>query len=273
MKLTNEQIIKYAPAAMQTKQTFELWVAEKTAKHITNTAPVSSKYSFLSTADVIDEMADRGWHAVYAKQTALSPVGIHEIQFESPELVDMFPSTYGLVPRITFLNAHTGNFAARSYKLIHRQVCSNGLVVQVTEGYKKSPHLGKVSDRVNMMITDYIDSLKEVKGVVSSAINAPVHHKTAIAMVNRALVARQLNPQTVDHKEILSPKRDGDTDNNLWTVFNRIQESIIRGGFHINLANGDKPYQLIAEPISNPAKTAKINQALWSDMVEVLAKK
>lgn len=273
MKLTNEQLMKYAPASMQTPATFELWKDQYTTKSVDGKPPVSSKYAFLSTVDVIDAMADRGWDAVYAMQTAHSPVGIHEIQFESTELADMFPHAYGLVPRITFLNAHTGNFAARSYKLIHRQVCSNGLVVQVTEGYKKSPHLGKVSDRVNLMITDYIDSIKEVKDVVASAIGAPVHHKTAIAMVNKALTARQLDPQRVDHKEILSPKRDGDTDNNLWTVFNRIQESVIRGGFHINLANGDKPYQLVAEPISNPAKSAKINQALWSSMVDVLAKK
>jgi hypothetical protein len=152
-------------------------------------------------------------------------------------------------------------------------VCSNGLIAETKVGFKKSPHIGSIDEKVNLMITDYIDSLKEVSGVVIDAMATSVHHKTAISMANKAIVARGLDPKNVDHKEILAPKRDADTDNNLWTVFNRVQESVIRGGFNINLMNGDKPYQLVASEITNPSKSAKVNMSLWSDMVEILGKK
>lgn len=266
--LTNQEILELSPAAMVTSNTFGLLQDKKT----------TDKYSFLSTVDIIDAMNDLGWGVIGAKQTSLSPIGVHEITFASDDLIDLFPNHYGIVPQIKFLNAHTGTFAARSFKSIYRQVCSNGLVAQTSVGLKRTPHVGSINEKVNNIILDYIDSLKEVKGVVINASHTSIHHKTAMSLANKAIVARGLDPETVDYKSMLAIKREEDANHDLWSVFNRIQEWTINGGFNINLVNtdpvkGNKEYTLVAPPITNPVKSAKINIALWKGMVDVLEKK
>jgi len=61
--------------------------------------------------------------------------------------------------------------------------------------------------------------------------------------------------------EILNPRRAEDTPNNLWTVFNRVQEAVLRGGNMIVDARGR---MRTAKPIRNLDKSLKFNQELWS---------
>lgn len=257
MALTKSQIIESAPASGM----------------ILPASNVSDKYKFMNTMELIDRMADMGWAVAEATQTAKTAHGIHTISFESQDLRDLFPSSLGLIPRIKFMNAHNGKFAARSFRAIFRQVCSNGLWAESADGLYRRPHVGSIVEQVNHMITDYLNSIKEVKGRVIQATEINVHHKTAFAMATKAVALRGFDPKSVDVKDILAVRRQEDGDMTLWNVFNRIQESVVNGGFPIHLSNGDKPYELIAPAVTSPVKLAKINIELWSQMEEVLEKK
>jgi hypothetical protein len=59
---------------------------------------------------------------------------------------------------------------------------------------------------------------------------------------------------------ILAPRRDADKPNNLWCVFNRIQEAIVTGGSALVDRRGRVR---VAKPINNLDKGLKLNQELW----------
>ena len=60
---------------------------------------------------------------------------------------------------------------------------------------------------------------------------------------------------------ILTPRRDADKPNNLWCVFNRVQEAILTGGSMLVDARGRIRN---SKPIRNLDKGLKLNQELWS---------
>jgi hypothetical protein len=61
-------------------------------------------------------------------------------------------------------------------------------------------------------------------------------------------------------ESILTPNRIEDQGNNLWNVFNTIQEKLIRGGF-IYSVNEKRPRT--ARPINNIINSNKVNTELW----------
>jgi hypothetical protein len=68
----------------------------------------------------------------------------------------------------------------------------------------------------------------------------------------------------VDPARIIRPRRIADNRADLWTVYNRAQESIIRGGFDYRTenANGRMEYRA-ARAVNNVADDVRLNRALW----------
>ena len=50
-------------------------------------------------------------------------------------------------------------------------------------------------------------------------------------------------PVSVNFEHILTPRRSADVSNSLWSVFNRTQESLIRGGFDASFASAEEREQ------------------------------
>jgi hypothetical protein len=65
---------------------------------------------------------------------------------------------------------------------------------------------------------------------------------------------------SVDVNGLLVPQRADDAPNNLWTVFNRVQEKLVNGQFK-HLGSDNKVRQ--ARPIKNITLNLDINEGLW----------
>lgn len=65
---------------------------------------------------------------------------------------------------------------------------------------------------------------------------------------------------TVDLDELLTVEHNEDSGNSLWTVFNRVQEKLITGGYSYKM--GVKIRK--ARAVKNFSQDLKINEALWS---------
>jgi hypothetical protein len=68
-------------------------------------------------------------------------------------------------------------------------------------------------------------------------------------------------PNAEELAEILKVRRPEDEGNSLWVVFNRIQESVVRGGQMFVDARGRMREQ---KAIRNLDKSLKMNQELWA---------
>ena len=72
----------------------------------------------------------------------------------------------------------------------------------------------------------------------------------------------------VDYQDLLVPHRDEDTNDDLYTVLNVIQENLLRG--NITGTNVETGRRFTSREITSISKDVDVNQGLW-DIVERIA--
>ena len=72
---------------------------------------------------------------------------------------------------------------------------------------------------------------------------------------------------TIDAKELLRPTRKEDEGDDLWSIFNVIQEKLIEGDFNYNAGNRSRK----ARKIKNFNQDLKVNKELFAMAAEFIA--
>jgi hypothetical protein len=78
------------------------------------------------------------------------------------------------------------------------------------------------------------------------------------AFALRSYTDRQLTEEELT--EFLAPRRAQDAGDSLWVVLNRVQESVLKGGFHVTNSNNKLRR---AKSIKNIQKDIQLNQQIW----------
>jgi hypothetical protein len=234
--LTKDQLRKICPVAF---------------KEAPTNPSVTDKYLFVNTETIIDDLAKLGWKPVTAamrknreKDTIFSK---HMVSFQNPDI--MIKSTDGddSFPRIIMTNSHDGLQAFKFSVGIFRLVCSNGLVI-ADEKFSdfKIRHKGytfsELRDVVAQAVKDLPNKVEVLNKMKNKILTQDEKQKLALdAMLIRAGItpdsnkAKDFEYDSETIQDILVAKRKEDIGDNLWTVFNVIQEKIIRGEFHAAL--------------------------------------
>ena len=252
-----------------------------TKEQIRNSAPlifaeaptnpdVSNKYLFVNTETIIDDLEKLGWLPVQAAQRkARKKEGTifskHMVAFQNPEIKITSKDGDDAYPRILLTNSHDGMQAFKFSVGIFRLVCSNGLVV-ADEQFSdfKIKHKGysfeELRNVVRQAVEDLPNRVQVMNDMKSRILTVTEKRKLAIdAMLIRAGVnTLQYDEETID--EILEPKRKADKGDDLWRVFNVIQEKVTQGEFHAAL-KGAKVRKV--RKIKSFEKDMKVNKELF----------
>jgi len=231
---------------------------------------VSNKYLFVNTETIIDDLEKLGWLPVQAAQrkgrkkegTIFSK---HMVAFQNPEIKITSKDGDDAFPRILLTNSHDGMQAFKFSVGIFRLVCSNGLVV-ADEKFSdfKIKHKGysfeELRNVVRQAVEDLPNRVQVMNDMKSRILTVTEKRKLAIdAMLIRAGVnTLQYDEETID--EILEPKRKADKGDDLWRVFNVIQEKVTQGEFHAAL-KGAKVRKV--RKIKSFEKDMKVNKELF----------
>jgi len=169
-------------------------------------------------------------------------------------------------------NSHDG-FNAFQFKVgIFRLVCSNGLVIADEEFSDfKIRHKGYTFDElrnvVNQAVKDLPNKVEVLNKMKAKELTQDEMNKLALdAMLIRAGIkpgskeAKKFEYDEETIEDILEPTRDEDKGNDLWRVFNVVQEKITQGGFSAALV-GAKVRKV--RKIKSFEKDLKINQDLF----------
>jgi hypothetical protein len=248
-----ETLEKHVPAAF----------ADEPADH------VSDRYSFISSQEIISKLADRSFVPVKGSQSRRvrdQRHATHMITFESPE----FKFNVGdVAPQVVLFNNHSAARRATLRAGLWRKVCDNGLVVSIGQYQAEYSVIHKDGnsfdfdqefERVIEELESITDKLKSWKGINLNFVQQQDFASKAV------LIRNQNDPYWSKHfdaHEFLARRRDADRANDLWTVFNVVQENIIKGGVQ-------GPHR-ITKPIRQVAEVQRINEALWQ-LVEDYAK-
>ena len=238
---------------------------------------VSEKYLFANTETIIDDLEKLGWLPVQAAQrksrggnTIFSK---HMVSFQNPDIKITSQDGDDAFPRIILTNSHDGRQAFQFNVGIFRLVCSNGLVVADEEfaNFKirhKGYTFGELRNVVRQAVEDLPNKVQVMNDMKNRILTQDEKNKLALdAMLVRAGIepgsekAAKFNYDEETIEDILEPKRKEDKGDDLWKIFNVIQEKITQGDFQAAL-QGAKVRKV--RKITSFEKDLKVNQQLFN---------
>ena len=238
---------------------------------------VSKRYLFVNTETIVDDLDKLGWKPVQAAQRKSRDNGgtifsKHMVAFQNPDIKIKGSDGDDSFPRIIMTNSHDGMQAFKFSVGIFRLVCSNGLVVadEQFSDFKikhKGYTFGELRDVVNQAVADLPNKVQVLNDMKNRTLTQDEKNKLALdSMLVRAGIepgsekATKFNYDDETIEDILDPKRKEDKGDDLWRVFNVIQEKITQGEFHAAL-RGAKVRKV--RKIKSFEKDLKVNKELF----------
>lgn len=230
----------------------------------TGASTVSEKYSHIPTERVIDDMSALGWNVVDAKEIkARKNQGFqkHMLVFANPEIVINGADGDTVFPRILLTNSHDGKNAFSFKAGLFRLVCSNGLVIADEQfGEMKIRHIGYDFEALQTLITEMVEKLPLTVESMNKFKNKQLSEEQKQKFALEALGLRfDTDNKTFNVDEFLSPTRKEDEGNDLWSVFNLVQEKLVHG--MVDYQSGSKNRK--ARRIKNFQQDVKLNSELY----------
>jgi hypothetical protein len=174
------------------------------------------------------------------------------------------------VPELVFLNSHDGTSAYQLRVGIFRVVCTNGLIVSIGSFPSfRVTHRGDIVEEVVASALDIADRFGNLAGRVERMEHRLLPKDEQIAFAEHALAVRF--PETancgIQAAQLLTCRRVDDLGNDLWSVLNKVQENLLRGGLTRFAASGRRSR---IRRITSIREDVRINSGLWALAEQVL---
>jgi len=225
----------------------------------------SERYTYIPTIDVLRGLRNEGFQPFMVCQTRVRDQDKREF---TKHLIRMRPASEingEDVNEIILLNSHDGSSSFHLLGGVFRFVCQNGMVAGETVGEVRVPHKGNIVQNVINGAFDVLDGFdlicEQKDGMRAVTLARDEQH----ALARSALALRYdptdaEAPAPITESQLLNVRRFEDHRDDLWTVFNRIQESLTKGGLHGRSRSGRS---MSTRPITGIDQNVKLNRALW----------
>ena len=243
--LTHEELMQHVPSVFGED------------KH----ASRSEKYTFIPTITLLENLQREGFQPFFACQSRVRDPGRREHTKHMLRLRRASQINGQQVPEIIILNSHGGESSFQLLPGIFRSVCTNSLVCGQSFGEIRVPHRGNVVEKViegAYEVLGVFDRVEEKRDAMQSLLLPPPAQQ---AFARAALTYRfGEEHQPVTEAQILTPRRYEDRQDDLWSVYNRCQENLLKGGQPGRTAKGKRSHTRAVKGIDGDVK---LNRALW----------
>ena len=232
----------------------------------------SERYRFIPTSAVLGALRNEGFTVAKVSQSrarldANKDFTKHQLRFRKEGFT--LPRVGGVFPELILTNAHDGTSAYNLEFGLYRLVCSNGLTVREAGiDAIKVRHSGpKLIDDVIEGSYRVIDASSDVGDRLELLAGTPMPVPVQREFARAALSLRWDEGEApIDEDQLLRPRRIADQSNDVFTVFNRVQEGLIKGGLHGRTGEGKRT---TTREVRSIDKLNGINRSLWAGAVEV----
>jgi len=199
------------------------------SNNIKNVQRIKQKPFYIETLDVVKMLQNEGWQikGVAEQRNSGRKITSNYVQMQHPDfsILDKKGKTEALAS-ITLSNSTTGNSPLNLDLGAFRLVCSNGAVrfdraaeskIKHTEvNYKQLPEIIAKLNNKALILSDVINEIKHIQ------LSADDIKKFAFDAAR--LRFDDLTDVNID--DVFKVNRIEDESNDLWTVFNRVQENL-----------------------------------------------
>ena len=235
----------------------------------------SDRFKAIATIDVIRMLDQEGFGVVGAKQSVArledrKDFTKHMLRLRQKGEVQR--KVGDTVFEVLLKNANDGTAAYDLLSGLFRIRCLNSLVAMDTQmSTQRVRHSGDVAPKV-------IDGVFSVVNDAERALNAPDQWgQIQLASPEQMFLAEaahairfpvdENNNQTTNVKpeQLLNVRRTGDAGTDLWTVFNRLQENVVRGGLDNFGYNAEGRFRRAhTREVKGIDQSTALNRALWT---------
>ena len=241
---------------------------------------LTDRYASLNTSELLPIMADYGYFPMQAAQKKNRK---GETQHSSHML--SFAKTYhteevigALRPEIILYNSHDGSSSVRLFAGCFRFICSNGIVAG--EGFQsRIYHNARAITGFEDMLRNTVDALPTLMERIEKLRQTKLLYSQAQAMARAGVQTRwnMLNTEELVKqpngvyateatvRDALKVQRNEDDYMDAFTVFNRIQEAVVRGNAFVKSLTEKNSEGIMrkARPVNSVSEGIRINSELW----------
>jgi hypothetical protein len=238
---TLEDIKQIAPSVFTTEK----------APHLTD------KYIQTPTSRVVEDLMNLGWQVTKAQEVRsrkYKGFQKHVVVFRNPDIMIKGKDGDDAFPQILLTNSHDGKAAFNFRVGIFRLVCSNGLVISDADFSNVSiRHINYTFESLQAKVAEMIAKLPNLVNKINTFKQTQLTEEQMKDFATKAMQLR--TKQQVDVMEVLTAERPQDEGNDLWVVFNRIQEKLTGGSYRAGRRK--------ARSVKNFQKDIELNEQLF----------
>lgn len=233
-------------------------------------ARVSASYRFISTRELVGALLDAGFAATEARQSRArgdrAGYARHLLRFRPLRTAVELEEA---IPEVVIVNAHDGTSAYQVRAGLYRPVCTNGLMTKLGDfGVIHIRHQGNVVANIVEAAGRILSQFEPVAAVVKGMAATHLTDWQQYGFAEEAASIRWREALPVRPRQLLEARRSADQGDDLWRVFNTVQENVIRGGVSSRSATGrlgrTRGIRAIREDV-------RINTQLWQAAVARIA--
>lgn len=238
---------------------------------------VSDKYQFFSTKDLVTKIEAMGYVLSSAQQAFARKekqgYQRHVLRFRLPQSIDN-QQAFALkqeFPEIVIVNSHDGSSSMRIIAGLFRLVCANGLISGRALDEIRIRHVKRIGvnpdEQLQEVLRVVAEKAKALAAVAERWKQVSVTESGVKELLTATLEARtkgtayEGKPLKVDSDMLLRAYRPEDIENNLWTVFNVLQEKAIKSAFFAQTIDGETVRLNAPKALD---RQVGINQYLWN---------
>lgn len=231
----------------------------------------SERYTPIKTIDVLQGMLDAGYGISKAQQkhTRTSEAMLYTRHVVCLRPLHSFTEARpgGVVPEVVVVNGHDGLTSYQVFAGLYRFVCANGLMVGQTMDTFAITHRGDIVQQVLDASKKVWELLPKIDTWIDKAENTTLDRPVQLEYAARAMEIRYDNERPFEPAELLTVRRDPDAGDNVWRIYNRVQENLMQGGIQGRSATGRR---VMSRPIARVTRDVEYNRKLWDLTTEYL---
>ena len=178
----------------------------------------------------------------------------HLLMFRHPNIMIKGQNGDDAQPQILLTNSHDGKAAFNFRVGIFRFVCENGLVISDADfGVVSIRHVNYTFESLQAKVNEMISKLPGLVNKINLFKATTLTDAQMQQFATKACALR--SKQTINIMDVLNATRPEDEGNDLWAVFNRVQEKLVNGMFKTGTRK--------ARVIKNFQQDIKINEQLF----------
>jgi hypothetical protein len=225
---------------------------------------VSSRYGFVPTVNVVEELQGRGLVPVFAGQTLSRDIdnrafAKHLIRFR-PQYAPTIAKQS--LPEVVLMNSHDGSSGFKLWAGIFRMVCCNGMIISDNVmGQVSVAHRSNAAQIVGDRSIGFMGNIDHIEDRIQRFMDRILSPLEQGQLAETAVQLRwgKDRPTGLDHNSLLLTRRFEDAGDSLWNTLNRIQENVIKGGVNLNRSRRQSSTRVLR----SVGDDARINAQLW----------